>query len=139
MSTERAPPTTESLVDLIPEAPFYIPATGPTSRPRRTLKHGDCFAVLDSHGDIGATAGGPDGVFYADTRFISRLAMHLDGMQPLLLGSSVRDDNMVLTVDLTNPDMYFEKRLLLPKDTLHIVRSVFLGRRTAYQRLALRN
>ena len=139
MSTERAPPTTESLVDLIPEAPFYIPATGPTSRPRRTLKHGDCFAVLDSHGDIGATAGGPDGVFYADTRFISRLEMHLDGMQLLLLGSSVRDDNMVLTVDLTNPDMYFEKRLLLPKDTLHIVRSVFLWHATAYQRLALRN
>jgi glycogen debranching enzyme len=139
MSTERAPQTTESLVDLIPEAPFYIPATGPTSRPRRTLKHGDCFAVLDSHGDIGATAGGPDGVFYTDTRFISRLEMHLDGMQLLLLGSSVRDDNMVLTVDLTNPDMYFEKRLLLPKDTLHIVRSVFLWHATAYQRLALRN
>jgi glycogen debranching enzyme len=139
MSTERALQTTESLVDLIPEAPFYIPATGSTSRPRRTLKHGDCFAVLDSHGDIGATAGGPDGVFYADTRFLSRLEMHLDGVQPLLLGSSVRDDNMLLTVDLTNPDIYLEKRLLLPKDTLHIVRSIFLWQGTAYQRLALRN
>src|SRR5919206_1849985 len=116
------------LHDTIPEAPFYIPATGPATRPRRTLKHDDCFAVLDSHGDIGATAGGPDGVFYCDTRFLSRLEMLLNGMQPLLLGSNLRDDNTVLTIDLTNPDMYFEKRLLLPKDTLHVVRTVFLWR-----------
>src|SRR3954451_7706211 len=104
MSTERASQTTASLVDLVPEAPFYIPATGPATRPRRTLKHGDCFAVLDSHGDIGATPGGADGVFYADTRFLSRLEMLLTGMQPLLLGSNLRDDNTVLTIDLTNPD-----------------------------------
>ena len=139
MSTDAATPTTVSLVDLIPEAPFYIPATGPSTRPRRTLKHDDCFAVLDSHGDIGATTGGPDGVFFSDTRFLSRLEMLLNGMQPLLLGSNVRDDNAVLTVDLTNPDMFFEKRLLLPKDTLHVVRTIFLWRGTAYQRLGLQN
>ena len=28
-------------LDTAPEGPFYIPATGPASRPRRTLKHGD--------------------------------------------------------------------------------------------------
>lgn len=65
--------------------------------------------------------------------------MLLNGMQPLLLGSNVRDDNAVLTVDLTNPDMFFEKRLLLPKDTLHVVRTIFLWRGTAYQRLGLHN
>jgi glycogen debranching enzyme len=63
----------------------------------------------------------------------------LNGMQPLLLGSNVRDDNAVLTVDLTNPDMFFEKRLLLPKDTLHVVRTLFLWRGNAHQRLGLRN
>ncbi len=139
MPTEASSLTAAQLVDLIPEAPFYIPATGPSTRPRRTLKHDDCFAVLDSYGDIGATAGGPDGVFFADTRFLSRLEMSLNGMQPLLLGSNVRDDNAVLTVDLTNPDMFFEKRLLLPKDTLHIVRTIFLWRGVAYQRLGLQN
>src|SRR3954468_18284477 len=139
MSIDAAAPTAASLVDLIPETPFYIPATGPSTRPRRTLKHGDGFAVLDSHGDIGATTGGPDGIYFADTRFLSRLEMLLNGMQPLLLGSNVRDDNAVLTVDLTNPDMFFEKRLVLPKDTLHVVRTIFLWRGTAYQRFALRN
>jgi hypothetical protein len=49
-----------------PEAPFYIAATQAVGRPRRTLKDGDTFAVLDSHGDITATPSGPDGLFYQD-------------------------------------------------------------------------
>jgi glycogen debranching enzyme len=127
------------LLDEFPEAPFYIPATGSQTRPRRALKHDDTFIVLDSHGDIGAAAGGPDGLFHSDTRFVSHLELLLNGMQPLLLGSSIRDDNTLMTVDLTNPDMYFDNHLLLPKDTLHVVRTVFLWRDTAYQRLAVRN
>src|SRR4029450_7129268 len=125
--------------EIIPEAPFYIPATGPATRPRRTLKHDDTFVVLDSHGDIGASAGGPDGLFHCDTRFLSRLELSLNGTQPLLLGSNVRDDNTFLTVDLTNPDVYVDGHLVLPKDTLHVVRTIFLWRDTAYQRLAIRN
>src|SRR6267154_1453010 len=121
------------------ETPFYIPATGPSTRPRRTLKHDDIFAVFDGFGDIGATAGGPDGIYFNDTRFLSRLEMSLNGMQPLLLGSNIRDDNTLLSVDLTNPDIYSENRLLLPKDTIHIVRTVFLWQGTAHQRIALRN
>jgi glycogen debranching enzyme len=104
--------STAALVEEIPETPFYIPATGSSTRPRRTLKHGDCFAVLDSHADIGASSGGPDGIFYCDTRHISHLEMLLNGKQPLLLGSSVRDDNSILTVDLSNPDIYVDQKLV---------------------------
>jgi glycogen debranching enzyme len=128
-----------SRVDNYPEAPFYIPDTGSATRPRCALKSDDTFVVLDSHGDIGASAGGADGLFHYDTRFLSHLELSLNGMQPLLLGSNVRDDNTSLTIDLTNPDVYFENHLVLPKDTLHIVRTVFLLRDTAYQRLAIRN
>ncbi len=131
--------TVAPLVDNFPEAPFYIPATGPASRPRRTLKHADTFLVVDSHGDIGASAGGPDGLFHCDTRYISQLELLLNGMQPLLLGSNIRDDNTSLTVDLTNPDTYFDNHLVLPKDTVHIFRTIFLWRDAAYQRLAIRN
>ena len=123
----------------VTETPFYIPATGPATRARRTLKHGDTFAVLDVHGDIGATADAADGVYYADTRYLSRLELLINGMQPLLLGSNVRDDNSVLTADLTNPDIYFDQKLALPKDTVHIVRTIFLWKSTAYQRLAIQN
>jgi glycogen debranching enzyme len=130
---------TTRTIELVSEAPFYIPMTGPAARPRRSLKHDDTFIVLDSHGDIGASAGGPDGLFNADTRYLARLELVLDDVQPLLLGSNMRDDNSALTVDLTNPDIYRHGRIVLQKDILHVVRTLFLWRGTAYQRIGLQN
>src|SRR3954469_1645472 len=121
------------------ESPFSIPMTGPAARPRRSLKHDDTFIVLDSHGDIGASAGGPDGLFHADTRYLARLELLLDQVQPLLLGCNLRDDNSALTVDLTNPDVVRGGRIVLHKDVLHIVRTIFLWRGTAYQRIGVQN
>ncbi len=126
-------------VELVLESPFYIPMTGPAARPRRSLKHDDTFIVLDSHGDIGASAGGPDGLFNADTRYLARLELVLNDVQPLLLGSNLRDDNSGLTIDLTNPDVYRDGRIVLQKDMLHIVRTHFLWRGTAYQRIGIQN
>jgi glycogen debranching enzyme len=134
-----SPITTIREIEPISESPFYIPMTGPAARPRRAMKHDDTFIVLDSHGDIGASAGGPDGLFNADTRFLARLELVLDDVQPLLLGSNLRDDNSALTVDLTNPDVYRQGRIVLQKDMLHIVRTIFLWRGTAYQRIGLQN
>jgi glycogen debranching enzyme len=131
--------TTIRDIELVSEAPFYIPMTGPAARPRRALKHDDTFVVLDSHGDIGASAGGPDGLFNADTRYLARLELVLDEVQPLLLGSNLRDDNSALTVDLTNPDVYRQGRIVLQKDVLHVVRTVFLWRGSAYQRIGVQN
>src|SRR3954449_7151867 len=126
-------------VETVSESPFYIPMTGPAARPRRSLKHDDTFIVLDSHGDIGASAGGPDGLFNCDTRYLARLELVLDAVQPLLLGSNLRDDNSALTVDLTNPDVVRGGRIVLQKDMLHIVRTIFLWRGTAYQRIGVQN
>ncbi len=131
--------TTIRTMETVTELPFYIPMTGPAARPRRSLKHDDTFIVLDSHGDIGASAGGPDGLFNADTRYLARLELVLDQVQPLLLGSNLRDDNSALTVDLTNPDVYRNGRIVLPKDMLHIVRTIFLWRGSAYQRIGVQN
>src|SRR5271170_7843046 len=127
-------------VDTVAEAPFYIiPSIGPSARPRRTLKDGDTFAVFDSHGDMGASAGGPDGLFDRDTRYLSRLELLIDGMPPLLLGSSVRDDNLTLTADLTNPDVFQGGQIILPRDTLHVVRTAYLWKGAAHQRIAVSN
>ncbi len=131
--------STLQTVEVVEEQSFYIPMTGPAARPRRSLKHDDTFVVLDSHGDIGASAGGPDGLFNGDTRYLARLELVLDELQPLLLGSNLRDDNSSLTVDLTNPDIYHQGRIVLQKDMLHIVRTIFLWRGTAYQRIGLQN
>jgi glycogen debranching enzyme len=130
---------TSRTVELSLEQPFYIPMTGPAARPRRSLKHDDTFIVLDSHGDIGASAGGPDGLFNSDTRYLARLELVFEDMQPLLLGTNLRDDNSSLTIDLTTPDVYRQGRLVLQKDMLHIVRTIFLWRGTAYQRIGVQN
>jgi glycogen debranching enzyme len=126
-------------VDAMAEAPFYILSASPSARPRRTLKQADTFAVFDSHGDMGASSGGPDGLFDHDTRYLSRLELLIDGMQPLLLGSSIRDDNLTLTADLTNADIFFDGRVILARDTIHVVRTAYLWKGAAHQRIAVRN
>jgi glycogen debranching enzyme len=126
-------------IDPIPEAPFYIAAAESATRARYTLKSGDTFVVMDSHGDVGASSGGSDGLFHRDTRHLSRFELTINELQPLLLGSNLRDDNALLAIDLTNPDIFSDQRIVLQKDTLHIVRTIFLWRGTAYQRLGVRN
>ena len=122
-----------------PEGQFYISATQASGRPTRTLKYGDTFVVLDSRGDIAAASGRSAGLFHLDTRYLSRLELLVNGTSPLLLGSNLRDDNSALFVDLTNPDLVSDQRILLEKDSVHILRTVFLWRGTAYERLRLRN
>jgi glycogen debranching enzyme len=124
-------------IEPLSEASFYIPATEPTTRLRRTMKRDDCFLVFDSHGDIGASPGGPDGLFNCDTRYLSHFELLINGLQPLLLGSNLSDDNCVLSVDLTNPDIYYDRRVLLQKNLLHVARTVFVWQ--LFHRFAVRN
>ncbi len=135
----KSPVITPPGIEPLLEASFYVPATEPTTRLRRTMKHDDCFLVFDSHGDIGASLGGPDGLFNCDTRYLSHFELLINGLQPLLLGSNLSDDNCVLSVDLTNPDIYYKKRVILQKDLLHVARTVFVWRSTLFHRFTVRN
>ena len=144
MSTKTAAldTTSQSLADVEPfEGPFYIAATHQlTTSPPRVLKYGDTFVVLDSSGDIAArSSGGSAGLFHHDTRYLSRLELLVNGARPLLLGSNLRDDNSTFSVDLTNPDLIHDQSIVLQKDTVHILRTIFLWRGVAYQRLKMRN
>ncbi len=121
------------------ETPFYIPATDAPARQRRTLKKNDTFAVFDSHGDIGASIGGQDGLFHCDTRYLSHLELLFNGSRPLLLHSAMRDDNLNYYVDLTNPDFYIDRKLVMQKDTVHISRTVYLKDGSLRERIALTN
>jgi glycogen debranching enzyme len=120
------------------EPDFTITATQP-SRPPRVLKSGDTFVVLDGRGDIGTLADESAGLFHDDTRHLSRLELLVNKRPPLLLGSTLRDDNSAFIVDLTNPDLMDGQRIVLEKDRVHILRTIFLWRDTAYQRFGVRN
>jgi len=122
----------------IVETPFYI-----RRRIRRAARAARSSMAISSRCSMTTATSAhrpapPTASISDDTRFLSRLELTLNGMQLLLLGSNIRDDNTQLTVDLTNPDMYFDDRLVMPKDTLHIVRTVFLwqGNRVSAHRAA---
>src|SRR6187401_3570375 len=90
-----------------PADQFFIPAaTSLQERRTRTLKHGDSFGVFDPNGDSVAGPGSPEGLYHRDTRHLSHFLITIDGQRPMLLSSTLRDDNAMLTCDLTNPDLY---------------------------------
>src|SRR5688572_32168432 len=71
----------------------------------RVLKEGDTFALVNRFGDIHRAGGAEQGLFHRGTRFLSRLELRIAGRRPLFLSSGMLDDNIVLAVDLSNPDL----------------------------------
>jgi len=124
-----------------PEGQFVIPATGSLHELRpRTLKHGDTFGVFDHNGDAIGAPGSTDGIYHRDTRYLSHLFLTIDGQRPILLSSTVRDNNAMLTCDLTNPDLKDgEGKVTMAHDLIHIRRSRFLWNGGCYERMAIRN
>ncbi len=119
---------------------FFVAATTSLQVQRpRTLKHGDTFGVFDHTGDVLAGEGNPGGLYYRDTRHLSRLDLFINGKRPLLLSSDMREDNATLTCDLTNPDLHAGEVLLLEHDLIHIRRSCFVFDAACHQRLAIRS
>ncbi|HKY18871.1 MAG TPA: glycogen debranching N-terminal domain-containing protein, partial [Rhizomicrobium sp.] len=130
---------------ILPDSPddistFYIQATESIQqRWPRTLKQGDTFALFDALGDCVAPGLTPGGLFHNDTRYLSGVQLLIDGQKPLFLSSAVENDNVVLTVDLSNPDIYQGNALILPREILHIRRSKFLWQGTCHERIAVHN
>jgi glycogen debranching enzyme len=119
---------------------YYILATSALADERtRVLKHDDTFAIFDRYGDIRTVGSGQQGVFQGDTRVLSMLELRFGAARPLLLSSTVTEDNSVMVVDLTNPDLEFDGGRLLARDTVHLLRSVCLWQKTCCMHLRLRS
>jgi glycogen debranching enzyme len=119
---------------------FYIRSSSSRVDVRtRVLKQGDTFAVFDRFGDIETFGTGELGLYYQDTRFLSRLTIKLGKDRPLLLSSTVREDNAVMAVDATNPDVCRNGETVIPRGTVHIFRSKILWGKTCHERLRIHN
>lgn len=126
--------------DAVGVAEFYVETPlSLVERVLHSLKDGDCFAVLDSNGDIGAIAGTPEGLFFRDTRYLSRFELRFNGLRPLLLGSVLQDDHAALSVDATNPDINPHRGDGIPRDTIAIGRTKFLWDDVCFERIGLKN
>jgi glycogen debranching enzyme len=119
---------------------FYILASSSMADDRtRVLKHGETFGVYDRYGDIQPVGRGTQGVFHQGTRFLSRQEVFLNNDRPMLLSSTVKEDNALLAVDLTNPDLYRDGRIAIPRGSVHVFRSRFLWNGVSYERFRLSN
>jgi glycogen debranching enzyme len=95
------------------------------------------FAVFDRLGDIELVGRGEDGIFFEGTRFLSHLALYIGNQRPLLLSSTVREDNSLFTADLTNVDITRGDHVLIPRGTVHVTRSKTLWRGACYEQLII--
>jgi glycogen debranching enzyme len=119
---------------------WYVLATSSRAGdPARVLKHGESFALFDRFGDMPRAGTGEHGLYHQGTRQLARYELRLNGQRPMLLNSSVRRDNSVLTVDLTNPDVLEDGKPAILKGTVHVSRSFTLRDGTLHERIELAN
>ena len=118
---------------------WYVSVTSSLADERtRVQKAGETFGVFDRFGDIPIAGSGVHGLYHQGTRFLSRLALRVNGRRPMLLNSSVRDDGL-LTADLTTPDLLDGDRVVVRKGTVHFFRARVLQRGAAQEHLRVTN
>jgi glycogen debranching enzyme len=116
---------------------FHIPAEAVNFDDRvKVLNHNDSFAIFDRWGDIHPHSKKAQGIFHQGTRFINRLELKLNRKKPVLLSSSIKEDNNILSVDLTNSEL---SGCNILENTLHISRSQFIRNGVYYEEIFLNN
>src|SRR5437879_10256863 len=119
---------------------FYIRSSSARVEIRtRGLNLGGTCAAFERFDDIETYGTGELGLYYQDTRFLSRLTLRLGKDRPLLLSSTVREDNAVMAVDATNPDTWRDSEMVIPRGTVHVFRSKILWDKTCHERLRIHN
>jgi glycogen debranching enzyme len=119
---------------------YYVLATSSLADDRRrVVKYANTFAVFDRFGDIQPIGLGEQGLYHDGTRFLSCLEFQIEGVRPLLLSSNVTRDNMLVTVDLTNPDILLEDDAMIPRGAIHVMRAKFLHEGVCHEKYRISN
>jgi len=119
------------------EGKFHIHADAVSNDDRvKVLNHADSFAIFDRWGDIHPYTKKAQGIFHQGTRFLNKLELRLNKKKPLLLSSSIKEDNDFLSVDLTNPDLTDCGVL---ENSVHISRNQFIRNSVYYEEISIVN
>ncbi|MCO4294643.1 amylo-alpha-1,6-glucosidase [Solitalea sp. MAHUQ-68] len=125
------------------ENKFYISATSSYADDRiKILNQTDTFGIFDRWGDIKQLGEEVQGIYHQGTRFISDLEFKINNNRPLLLSSAIKEENELLSVDLTNPLIQFqekENKTDVPKGVIYIGRSKFIRNGMCYESITLIN
>lgn len=105
----------------------------------RVLNFGDTFAVFDRWGDTKQIGTKVQGIYHEGTRFLSDLEFKINNQRPVLLSSTIKSENEIFSIDLTNPNIQLDNGLLIEKGVIHIGRSKFLQEGICYESIILHN
>jgi len=106
-------------------------------QPRLLVKEDELFLFTDQEGHMPATENSPLGLFFRDTRFLSRYEMTIGGKPPVLL-SSTAERNYVCAVEFTNLQTKGGDGRRIPQTTIHVRRTRLVADRV-YELLRVKN
>ena len=104
---------------------------------RLAIKEDDLFLYANELGQIPGAEDSALGLYYRDTRYLSRLELTIAGRQPVLLSASA-DRDYSATVELTNLEARTTDGHTLPQASVHVRRTRFVSDRL-YELLRVRN
>jgi glycogen debranching enzyme len=113
----------------------YVMGGGRASR--LAIKEGDLFLYTNELGQVPGTENSVLGLYYRDTRYLSRCELSIAGRQPVLLSANA-ERGYAATVDLTNLEARTQDGRTLPQATVHVRRTRFVSDRL-YELLRVRN
>lgn len=121
------------------ENKYYVAVNSTYADDRvKVLNHADTFGIFDRCGDVQQIGEEVQGIYHNGMRFISNLDFRINGKRSLLLSSSVKDENEILSVDLTNPALQSDGSII-PKGVLHFGRSKFIRNGACYEQIKITN
>ncbi len=119
---------------------WYVSATlARTETSPQVLKNDETFAIFDRFGDSQVLVPGEQGIYHEDTRYLSFYELLVEGLRPLYLGSTIKDDSSLLIIDLMNPDLPREDGRRIEKGTVHIFRAKLVWDGNCYEHIRLVN
>ena len=108
-----------------------------TEQQRLVVKEGELFLYTDTAGGIPPDEESPLGLYFHDTRFLSRLEMTVGGRPPVLLSSTAERD-FVCSMELTNLEMKGADGRRIPQASVHLRRTRLIADRV-YELLRIKN
>lgn len=100
------------------------------------FNHSNTFGLFDRMGNILPQGKMVQGIYHNGTRFISKLVLLINGEKPLLLSSSIKEDNDTFSIDLANPCV---EGCNIPETSIHISRNQFVREGVFYEEISCVN
>lgn len=104
---------------------------------RLAVKEGDLFLYTNELGQVPGTENSVLGLYYRDTRYLSRYELTIAGRQPVLLSAGA-ERGYSATVELTNLEARTADGHVLPQASVHVRRTRFVSDRL-YELVRVRN